>query len=136
MKKIIIVSALVLLWTAGANAQTAYDAAKLVSKDLNGTARFVGMGGAMDLCNGARQVIVAMELTTKDGKPKIVNRCTFPLTAAGCVNHIVTERCVIDVTTDGLVLSELRKNCTISEIQSAVEPTLMISPVLKEMEEN
>ena len=47
MKKIIIVSALVLLWTAGANAQTAYDAAKLVSKDLNGTARFVGMGGAM-----------------------------------------------------------------------------------------
>lgn len=51
-------------------------------------------------------------------------------------NHIVTERCVIDVTTDGLVLSELRKNCTISEIQSAVEPTLMISPVLKEMEEN
>ena len=98
--------------------------------------RAFGMGGAMDLCNGARQVIVAMELTTKDGKPKIVNRCTFPLTAAGCVNHIVTERCVIDVTTDGLVLSELRKNCTISEIQSAVEPTLMISPVLKEMEEN
>ena len=48
----------------------------------------------------------------------------------------MTERCVIDVTTDGLVLSELRKNCTISEIQSAVEPTLMISPVLKEMEEN
>ena len=98
--------------------------------------RAFGMGGAMDLCNGARQVIVAMELTTKDGKPKIVNRCTFPLTAAGCVNHIVTERCVIDVTTYGLVLSELRKNCTISEIQSAVEPTLMISPVLKEMEEN
>ena len=52
MKKIIIVSALVLLWTAGANAQTAYDAAKLVSKDLNGTARFVGMGGAMGALGG------------------------------------------------------------------------------------
>ena len=77
-----------------------------------------------------------MDLTTKDGRPIIVNRCTFPVTAGGCVILIVTERCVIDVTTDGLVLSELRKNCTISEIQSAVEPTLMISPVLKEMEEN
>ena len=98
--------------------------------------RAFGMGGAMDLCNGAKQVIVAMELTTKDGKPKILNECTFPLTAVQCVNHIVTERCVIDVTDEGLVLSELRKGHTAAEIQAAVEPLLIIPPMLKEMEEN
>ena len=98
--------------------------------------RAFGMGGAMDLCNGARQVIVAMELTAKDGAPKIVERCSFPLTAVKCVDHIVTERCVIDVTKEGLVLSELRKGHTVEEIQAAVEPTLIVSPALKEMEED
>ena len=98
--------------------------------------RAFGMGGAMDLCNGARNVIVAMDLTTKDGQPKIVNQCSFPLTAVRCVNHIVTERCVIDVTAEGLVLSELRKGHTVEEIQAAVEPALIISPALKEMEED
>ena len=98
--------------------------------------RAFGMGGAMDLCNGARQVIVAMELTAKDGAPKIVERCSFPLTAVKCVDHIVTERCVIDVTKEGLVLSELRKGHTVEEIQAAVEPALIISPALKEMEED
>ena len=98
--------------------------------------RAFGMGGAMDLCNGARNVIVAMDLTTKDGQPKIVNQCSFPLTAVRCVNHIVTERCVIDVTKEGLVLSELRKGHTVEEIQAAVEPTLIVSPALKEMEED
>lgn len=98
--------------------------------------RVFGMGGAMDLCNGAKQVIVAMELVAKDGSPKIVNECTFPLTAIQCVNHIVTERCVIDVTDDGLILSEIRKGHTVSEIQAAVEPELVISPVLSEMKED
>ena len=98
--------------------------------------RAFGMGGAMDLCNGARKVIVAMELTTKDGKPKIVNQCAFPLTAVQCVNHVVTERCVIDVTPAGLVLSELRRGHTVEEIQAAVEPALIIAPDLKEMEED
>ena len=97
--------------------------------------RAFGMGGAMDLCNGAKAVIVAMELTAKDGSPKIVNECTFPLTGVQCVDHIVTERCVIDVTKEGLVLSEIRKGHTVEEIQAAVEPTLIVAPDLKEMEE-
>ena len=97
--------------------------------------RAFGMGGAMDLCNGARKVIVAMELTTKDGSPKVVSKCTYPLTAIRCVDHIVTERCVIDVTPEGLVLSELRRGHSVEEIQAAVEPELIIAPDLKEMEE-
>ena len=80
--------------------------------------RAFGMGGAMDLCNGARKVIVAMELVAKDGSPKVVSRCTLPLTAVKCVNHIVTDRCVIDVTEEGLVLSEIRKGHTVEEIQA------------------
>ena len=83
--------------------------------------RAFGMGGAMDLCNGA---------------PKVVSRCTLPLTAVKCVNHIVTDRCVIDVTEEGLVLSEIRKGHTVEEIQAAVEPVLLVSPDLKEMEED
>ena len=97
--------------------------------------RAFGMGGAMDLCNGARKVIVAMELVAKDGTPKIVNECSFPLTALHCVNHIVTERCVIDVTSEGLVLSELRRGHTVEEIEASVEPRLIVSSNLKEMEE-
>ena len=97
--------------------------------------RAFGMGGAMDLVNGARQVIVAMDLCARDGSPKIVKECTLPLTGRQCVDHIVTERCVIDVTPEGLVLSELRRGHTIDEIRAAVEPELILSPGLKEMEE-
>lgn len=96
--------------------------------------RAFGMGGAMDLCNGAKMVIVAMELTTKDGKPKILKECTFPLTGKGCVHHIVTERCVIDVTKDGLVLVEVAPGETAESIQAAVEPRLIVSDQLREME--
>jgi len=97
--------------------------------------RAFGMGGAMDLVNGAKQVIVAMELCAKDGSPKIVKECTLPYTGRRCVDHIVTERCVIDVTPEGLMLTELRRGYSIEEIQAAVEPELIISPELKEMEE-
>ena len=88
--------------------------------------RAFGMGGAMDLCNGAKKVIVAMELIAKNGSPKIVKECTYPLTAMKCVDHIVTEKCVIDVTPEGLVLRELRKGVTAEEVQSQVEPKLII----------
>ena len=97
--------------------------------------RAFGMGGAMDLCNGARTVIVAMDLTAKDGSPKIVNACTLPLTGVSCVNHIVTDLCVVDVTPEGLVLREVRRGHTAQEIQSKVEPKLIVDPALKEMEE-
>ena len=72
----------------------------------------------------------------KDGSPKIVKECTLPLTAVRCVNHIVTDRCVIDVTGEGLVLSEIRKGHTVEEVQAAVEPKLLIAPGLIEMEED
>lgn len=98
--------------------------------------RAFGMGGAMDLCNGAKQVIVAMDLVAKDGSPKIVNQCTLPLTAVQCVDHIVTDRCVIDVTKEGLLLSEIRRGHTVEEIQAAVQPTLLVAPNLIEMEED
>lgn len=97
--------------------------------------RAFGMGGAMDLCNGAKTVIVAMELTARDGTPKIVNQCTLPLTGVACVDHIVTELCVVDVTAGGLVLREVRKGHTAEEIQSKVEPRLIVDPALKEMDE-
>ena len=97
--------------------------------------RAFGMGGAMDLCNGAGKVIVAMELTAKDGSKKIVNECTLPLTATKCVNHIVTEQCVIDVTEEGLKLVEIRQGKTPEEIQAQVEPTLIVAEDLKIMED-
>jgi len=97
--------------------------------------RAFGMGGAMDLCNGAKSVIVAMELTTKTGAPKIVKQCSLPLTCMRCVNHIVTELCVIDITEEGLVLREIRKGHTPEEIQAKVEPNLILASDLKEMEE-
>ena len=94
-----------------------------------------GMGGAMDLLVGAKEVIVAMELTTRDGGKKIVSECSFPLTAARCVDHIVTEQCVIDVTDEGLVLKEIRQGKTPEDIQALVEPRLTVAGDLKTMEE-
>lgn len=94
-----------------------------------------GMGGAMDLCTGAKKVIVAMELTAKNGTAKVVNKCTLPLTAVKCVDHIVTECCVIDVTGAGMVLTEIREGYSIVDIQNRVEPILLIADDLKIMEE-
>ncbi|MCQ2201514.1 MAG: 3-oxoacid CoA-transferase subunit B [Bacteroidales bacterium] len=91
-----------------------------------------GMGGAMDLVVGAKKVIVAMEHTQK-GLPKILQRCTYPLTAKGVVDMIVTEMGVMNITPQGIVLSEYNPNFTINEIQAATEAALIISDHLSPM---
>lgn len=91
-----------------------------------------GMGGAMDLIVGAKKVILAMEHTQK-GNPKILKQCTLPLTAAGQVNMIITEMGVIEVTDNGLVLTELHPEFTIEQVIAATEANLTISPNLKPM---
>jgi 3-oxoacid CoA-transferase subunit B len=83
-----------------------------------------GMGGAMDLVSGAKRVIIAMEHTTREGNPKIVNRCSLPLTGVRVVDTIITELAVIGVTTQGLILRELAACVTREVVQSVSEPRL------------
>lgn len=89
-----------------------------------------GMGGAMDLVVGAKKVIVAMEHSAK-GKPKILKKCTLPLTAASEVDMIITEMAVIEVTPEGLVLTELGPEATVEDVLAVTEAELIISEALK-----
>jgi 3-oxoacid CoA-transferase subunit B len=92
-----------------------------------------GMGGAMDLVAGARRVVVAMEHTTKQGTPKILKRCTLPITGLEVVDLIITEMGVIRVAPEGLVLEEIAPDLTVDDVRNATEAALAVSPALKVM---
>ena len=94
-----------------------------------------GMGGAMDLVASARRVVIAMEHSNKDGKPKILRRCTLPITGLRVVDVIVTEMAYLRVLQEqGIVLEEIAPGLTIEDVQNGTEPKLIISPSLKTME--
>jgi 3-oxoacid CoA-transferase subunit B len=85
-----------------------------------------GMGGAMDLVAGAKRLIVTMEHVTKKGEKKILRKCSLPLTGVRCVDRIITDYCVLDVTKDGLKLVELAPGVTAEQVQDLTEPRVII----------
>jgi 3-oxoacid CoA-transferase subunit B len=92
-----------------------------------------GIGGAMDISVGAEKLIVTMEHNAKDGQRKIVKVCSYPLTAIECVNTIITDLAVIDVTAEGLVLREVAPGFTPEEVQAQTEPRLLYGGKVPEM---
>ena len=92
------------------------------------------IGGSMDLAIGAKRVIIAMEHVTKEGEPRILKECTYPLTAKECVDLICTDIAVIDVTDKGLVLKEVAPGWTVEEVQDLTQPNLIVADDIKEIE--
>jgi 3-oxoacid CoA-transferase subunit B len=90
-----------------------------------------GMGGAMDLVHGARRIVVIMDHVNKQGEPKILKHCSLPLTGRRVVHRIVSDKAVLDVTGQGLMLVELAPGETVDGIRACTEPPLLISPSLR-----
>jgi len=90
-----------------------------------------GMGGAMDLVHGARRIVVIMDHVNKQGDPKILRRCSLPLTGRRVVNRIISDKAVLDVTDQGLLLVELAPGETVEGLRACTEPPLMVAPALK-----
>jgi 3-oxoacid CoA-transferase len=93
-----------------------------------------GMGGAMDLVAGAKRVVVTMEHTARDGTPKILDRCALPLTGQRCVNAIVTDMAVIEITAEGPVLREIAPDTTVEAVRKATATALIVPGDVKVME--
>ena len=91
-----------------------------------------GMGGAMDLCTGAKKCIICMEHTAKVN-PKIFEKCRLPLTASHCVNKIITEMCVLEVTPDGLLMTEINPEFTVEDLKAATAAPFAVAENLKSM---
>ena len=93
-----------------------------------------GMGGAMDLVLGAKRVIVIMDHASKDGKPKLLNKCSLPITGKRCVQAVCTDLAWIDITSDGLVLRELAPGVTVERVQELTQPKLIVPPDVRTMQ--
>lgn len=85
-----------------------------------------GMGGAMDLVYGAKRIVVVMDHVNKHGEPKVLKKCSLPLTGKGVVNRIITDRAVMDVTPDGLALVEVAPGFSVQDIRACTEPELIV----------
>jgi len=93
-----------------------------------------GMGGAGDIVVGAKKVIIMMDHCTKDGAPKVLKQCSLPITGKKCVNLLVSDLAVIEVTPEGLLLREVAPGLTAEDVQKVTEPTLIVNPDLKTIE--